>query len=254
MSTVSVLPDGPEYREVPDCPGFMAGSDGSLWTCWTPGRWPQRTGRWRRVNSTPTTHCGHLRVLLRTAAGFRVTDFLHRVILITFVGPCPDGMISCHDPDHNPANNATTNLRWATPTANSADTKKHGRHAAGGSHPSAKLRDEDVPEVFRLRKEGWTHDAIAERFAVGRLLITKVLLRKRYGHVAVDNQLLPKRAVGRHVRGSTHHNAKLTEVAVREIRALKLEGWTQKRIADKMGVSQETVQGILTGRYWKHVM
>ncbi len=253
MSDVSLLPAGPEYREVPDCPGYMAGSDGVLWSCWTKGRWPRRTSKWWRVKGTPTTQGGHLRVVLRTAAGFRVTDFLHRVILTTFVGPCPDGMISCHDPDHNPANNAVGNLRWATPTANMDDCKKHGRFARGDMMPTAKLHDNQVIEVFRLRKAGWTHDAIAEKFSIGRLLVTKVLSRKRYAHVAVDEADLPKRAVGRHVMGEKHYRAKLTEQVVREIRTLRASGWTQRKIAEKIGVGQETVQGVLAGRNWAHV-
>jgi hypothetical protein len=248
------LPIGPEYREVPDCPGYMAGSDGSLWSCWTKGRWPQRTGRWWRVQSSVITASGHLRVNLRTASGFRTSEFLHRLILTTFVSPCPIGMVACHDPDPNPANCSVDNLRWATPTANSDDCKRHGRFARGEKMPQAKFRDEDVPEVFRLRRAKWTHDAIAEKFGVRRALITRMLLRLRYAHVEVaSKEPLPTRGAGRYAVGTKHPMAKVTEADVLEMRRLRSEGWIQKDIATKFSVKTATVQGILAGKYWRHV-
>lgn len=246
------LPVGPEYREVPGCPGYVAGDDGTLWSRWTGGRWPKDSGRWVRVNATPTTTAGHLRVCLRTEAGFRVFEFLHRVILTTFVGPCPDGTIGCHDPDPNPANCALTNLRWGTPTDNSEDCKRHGRFARGEKMPQAKLRDEDVPEVFRLRREGVTQQEIADRFGVRRLLITRILARHRYAHVAVrDTQQKPVK--GNYVRGATHHNAKLNEAKVAEMKRLRQEGWKQHALATRYGVAQCTVSDILKGKFWGHV-
>lgn len=255
MSDVSLLPSGPEYREVPDCPGYMAGSDGSLWSCWTKGRWPRRTAKWWRVKGTPTTQSGHLRVLLRTAAGFRVTDFLHRVILTTFVGQCPMGMIACHDPDHNPANNAVGNLRWATPTANSADTKRHGRHAQGASHPNAVLRDDDIPEVFRLRHAGKNHDEIAAVFGVRRAAITRVLLRHRYAHVDVGglDKLPQPKVEKKYATGERQWKAKLTEDDVREMRRLSNSGWLQEELAAKFGVGRGTVSFIVNRKSWSHV-
>lgn len=246
------LPEGTSYREVPDCPGYFAGEDGSLWKCWTGGRWPRRTDRWVRVRGTPTTQSGHLRVCLRTAAGLRVTDFLHRVILTTFVGPCPDGEIGCHDPDPNPANCALGNLRWATPTANAEDCKRHGRHPRGSQVARANLGDEDVPEVFRLRRAGMTHQAIADRFGIRRALVTRVLLRQRYSHVVVPDAASSP-VVGNYARGSRHPNAKLSDDSVAEMKRLSRGGWTQRALAKHFGVHQGTVCDILNGKYWSHV-
>lgn len=256
MSEVSVLPHGPEYREVPGCPGYMAGSDGTIWSCWTQGRWPKRTDSWRHASQRREKKAGaHISVLLRTASGFRVTEFAHRVILTTFVGPCPEGMIACHDPDPNPANNAVDNLRWATPTENMDDCKKHGRFANGAKHPHAKLRDEDIPEVFRLRHAGKNQDEIAGVFGVRRALITRILLRMRYAHVDVgglDKMPHPK-VRKKYATGEKHWKAKLTAENVREMRRLRAEGWIQKDLATKFGVGPGTVCGILNGKYWAHV-
>lgn len=248
------LPDGPEYREVPDCPGYFAGTDGSLWKCWTGGRWPRRVPTWVRVTGTPTTSGGHLRVVMRTAAGFRVTDFLHRVVLTTFVGPCPAGTIGCHDPDPDPANCAVGNLRWATPTANSEDCKRHGRFRSGSRVRTANLSSEDVARVFAMRRAGLTHRAIAGAFGVGRVGITRVLRGDRYRDEGAARDGCPAKATTtNHARGSRHPGSKLTEQQVAEMKRLRAEGWLQKKLAERYGVTAPTVSDILRGKYWSHV-
>jgi polyferredoxin len=51
--------------------------------------------------------------------------------------------------------------------------------------------------------------------------------------------------------GSRHHNAKLTEAQVLEMRAST--GLTRKQLAAAYNVSPGTVDDILSGRRWKHV-
>lgn len=48
-----------------------------------------------------------------------------------------------------------------------------------------------------------------------------------------------------------HHRAKLNAVAVAQIRALKLAGWTQAAIAVKYGVSQPTIGNIINCATWR---
>lgn len=54
-------------------------------------------------------------------------------------------------------------------------------------------------------------------------------------------------------RGSRHGSAKLTEDMVREARRLKGEGWTERELAARFGVSRTTMQNLLSGRSWSHV-
>lgn len=52
---------------------------------------------------------------------------VHRLVLLAFVGPCPQSMEGCHG-DGNPKNNHLANLRWDTSSANKRDIVKHGNH------------------------------------------------------------------------------------------------------------------------------
>jgi hypothetical protein len=50
-----------------------------------------------------------------------------RLVLETFVGPCPPGLECCHAND-NPADNRLINLRWDTRSANQVDRVHNGNH------------------------------------------------------------------------------------------------------------------------------
>ena len=50
---------------------------------------------------------------------------LHRLVLLAFVGPCPEGMEGRHR-DGNPLHCALTNLSWSTHGENLRDKRSHG--------------------------------------------------------------------------------------------------------------------------------
>ncbi|MDM3894746.1 NUMOD4 motif-containing HNH endonuclease [Mycobacterium intracellulare] len=52
---------------------------------------------------------------------------VHQLVLEAFVGPCPPGMEGCHW-DDDKKNNALTNLRWDTHSANELDKVRNGGH------------------------------------------------------------------------------------------------------------------------------
>lgn len=59
----------------------------------------------------------------------------------------------------------------------------------------------------------------------------------------------------RHVRGVRAKNHVITDDLVREIRLAVATGtFTQGEIADVIGVARETVNGIVNGRSWRHVV
>jgi hypothetical protein len=60
--------------------------------------------------------------------GIAVRRLVHEIVLTTFSGPRPDGLVSCHN-DGNKDDNSTANLRWDTPSENSFDVVRHGRNA-----------------------------------------------------------------------------------------------------------------------------
>lgn len=70
--------------------------------------------------------------------------------------------------------------------------------------------------------------------------------------------------IGNHARGETNGHAKLTEENVRYIRSVgelgrsrwprRLEPNSQAQLAEEFNVSPETINNILAGRVWKHLL
>lgn len=96
----------------------------------------------------------------------------HRVAWELTHGPIPDGLFVCHTCDIprcvNPAH-----LFLGTQADNMADMVAKGRARAlpppptiGEKHPQAKLTWRDVREMRQLRAQGWTLQALADRFGV----------------------------------------------------------------------------------------
>lgn len=67
---------------------------------------------------------GHLTIRLRRN-GEGKPFFVHRLVMAAFVGPCPDGMVVCHN-NGNGLDNRLDNLRYDTQSENMNDTKRHG--------------------------------------------------------------------------------------------------------------------------------
>lgn len=63
--------------------------------------------------------------------GVGKTMYAHRIVLEAFVGPCPDGMETCHK-DGDPTNNKLDNLRWDTSSENNLDQVRIGTHGMKG--------------------------------------------------------------------------------------------------------------------------
>jgi len=104
--------------------------------------------------------------------------YIHRLVLETYVGPCPEGMIACHN-DGNPADNRLENLRWDTYSSNEADKIKHGTLIYGENHKSAKLNNWQVRVIRRLLEFGnLTQKEIAALFNVANSTISYIKHKK----------------------------------------------------------------------------
>ena len=57
--------------------------------------------------------------------GKATTISIHRLVMLSFIGPCPSGMEVRHL-DGNSSNNNLKNLVYGTPEENSADKTRHG--------------------------------------------------------------------------------------------------------------------------------
>jgi hypothetical protein len=171
------------YRQIERLVGYRFGEDGSAWSQWKVGRYPVLTNEWRRL-STNRRKDGY--PLVRITIGGKPVDFkIHRLILEAFRGPCPFGLEALHW-DDNPLNFKLSNLRWGTREENIADSKRTGKffRSAGEAHHKAKLSEDQIRELRRLRAEGWTYPALADRFGITKANARMIAKRITWAHVA----------------------------------------------------------------------
>lgn len=95
------LPSGVHFRAVPGYGGkYIAGSDGSIWSL--------TVKRPLRVDA----HYRDRYLLVHLSDNNRrVSVYVHRLILLTFVGPRPKGLACCHK-NSDRQDNRLSNLCW----------------------------------------------------------------------------------------------------------------------------------------------
>lgn len=151
-------------------PGYYISKFGDVWSEKHSGKFL----RSRRVNKW-----GHRHIKLRKN-NWQYTKWIHRLILETFIGPCPEGMECCHN-NGNPADNWLDNLRWDTRTNNMADRIKHGTTNRGERCGLAKLNGLQVRVIRRLLEFGkLTQKEIAHVFNVGSTTICLINTGKNW--------------------------------------------------------------------------
>lgn len=99
-----------EWRTIPGWPDYQVSDAGRF----------ARTQNGVRV-VRKLTRKGYKIVSLYRGPLDRIQVGLHTLVMLAFVGPCPEGMEVCHN-DGNPENNALSNLRYDTRSANVTDS------------------------------------------------------------------------------------------------------------------------------------
>lgn len=173
-----------EFRDIPGFPGYRIGDDGSVWRLWVTCRSGRKlSDRWRLMRPSTTTR-GYRYLNLVPPEGGRFQTFrVHRLVLESFVGPCPDGM-ECRHLNGNKADNRLTNLMWGTPEENRDDNRSLGTYGRGETHTQAKLTESQVRAIReRYAAGGVLQRELAAEFGVGEITVWGIVNRRTWTHV-----------------------------------------------------------------------
>jgi hypothetical protein len=231
-----------EYRLIEECPGYVVGSDGSVWSSFRRGPRPSRQPRrWKKLGGHQNAF-GYIFV----GVGKRSLYPVHQLVAKYFIGPRPRK----HDIRHldgNPGNNRLENLAYGTRSENYADSVRHGTNyfkargsgsLTGEMSPSSKLTEREVQQVFRWSLDGVSGSEIARM--LGRAPNTvRYILRG----LTWPNSPGAKRTVALH--------RKLAQDQVRKIRELNAEGKTVCEISEICGCTQRVATNIIKGKTYK---
>jgi hypothetical protein len=107
---------------------------------------------------------------------------IHKVVLLSFVGPCPPGLLIRHL-DGNSHNNRLSNLCYGTNAENGQDQMRHGTFARGSRQGLAKLTEADIPLIRSRYAAGDRQLILAREFGVSQCTIGQVVRGVTWTHV-----------------------------------------------------------------------
>lgn len=169
------------FRGFPD---YRVGDDGSVWSRRVYGSKIRRIGPWWLMKQKGGNHKrGHLYVDLFRSVGKPERWFVHSLVILAFVGPCPDNLRECRHWNDVPSDNRVENLLWGTRSQNALDAVRNGKILHGERSCRAKLTDDQVRNIRLLASQGVRHKVIAEQHGCGRHYVAKIVCREIWKHL-----------------------------------------------------------------------
>jgi hypothetical protein len=249
--------NGPEvWREASGFPNYLISNYGRIYskprTIARKGSAPVYTDRNRDSTAAhtitrdgrfmnPSLSKGYPRVTLRRDGQTHYV-FAHQLLLLSFVGPVPEGQEVRHRNDKR-ADCRLSNLEYGTRAQNIADCKKNGGFRNGAAH----LDEKTVRDIFSKRE---THTAlsVAREFSVSPSTIESIFNGRTWTHLNLTTDTRKPRVK----RGSAHPRPTAKISAETALEILSSEG-TPTEIGLRYGISGQNVTHIKTGRTWNHV-
>lgn len=128
---------------------------------------------------------GHLYVLCNRRRGCQRKLYVHRAVLLAFVGLPQNGQESRHI-NGDPTNNKLENLCWGTRQENQLDRRKHGTAPIGEQSGASKLTETDVLQIRSLQGV-LTLRELAANYGVSHTAIRRAMLGITWSHLGDSN-------------------------------------------------------------------
>lgn len=172
-------------KTIPGFSNYIITKDGWVWSNPRRGSGCNLTGKWLK----PIKRNGYLYYnLWKNNKGCQVG--LHRLLLSTYVSPCPPGM-ECRHLNGNPADNRLENLAWGTRQENIQDAIKHGTHNClyrnrkGENNGRSKMTDAKVRVMRYLRHVAkFSIKDLMWQFDLGRTTVKEICSGKTWRHIS----------------------------------------------------------------------
>lgn len=140
---------------------------------------PEPDGCWTRVGNRGYSTPSGYTYLYKDG----VRDYAHRVSYRLYVGPLLDDELVRHTCDCPPCIRPDHLLK-GTDLDNSNDKVSRDRQSKGESQPAAKLTEEKVIKMRELHATGILQKDLAKQFGVSTGIVSEVIRRIRWKHVA----------------------------------------------------------------------
>lgn len=118
-------------------------------------------------------------VLSQGSEDSRKNRYVHSLVLETFVGPRPEGLV-CRHLDGDPNNNELSNLAYGSCAENCHDKIRHGNlHLAKLDERKVRI----IRGLHQIDPEQFTQARLSQIFGVNQSCISRVIRRQRWAWV-----------------------------------------------------------------------
>jgi hypothetical protein len=149
-------------------PGFLdmtISEDGRIW----------RNGK---LKSTPVAKNGY-RVVVNSVNNKSVTNTVHTLLALTFIGPKPEGHEVLHI-NGDRLDNRLCNLRYGTRWENMQDSLLHGTATIGTKNTQSKFTKESLAKAREMHLSGTKSIDVAKAFGVSYVTIRRIINGETY--------------------------------------------------------------------------
>jgi len=182
MSEVISIGDA---RLVPDFPDYCVNSSGEVFTKRPCTNFAGNPG-WRRLKGQENKRRGrkkqYLYVNVYRERGRMEKFYIHQLVLLAFVGPCPEGMEVRHL-DDNTLNNALSNLCYGTHLQNQQDAVQNRCYRYGENHQNARFTADEIRDIRQMAAAGIKYRVITEKYGINHSHISRIVKREIYASV-----------------------------------------------------------------------
>jgi len=125
---------------------------------------------------------GHLYVYLYNGKGKSKKMYVHRLVLMAWIGMPKNGQEARHFNDI-PYDNRIENLAWGSRIENVADKRKNGRIPIGEKSPSHRLTNEQVMDIRKRYSIGESAKDLSIEFGISHVNILAIIRGDNWSHL-----------------------------------------------------------------------
>lgn len=170
------------WKTIPEYPEYVISKGGVV------ARKLFRNGHVSKLLSEPrpiSTHRekrGYIRVFLHLN-GVRRSELVHRLMLMAFSGPCPDGM-ECSHLDGDPSNNSIENLKWVTRKENHRHKIIHGTHQSGEKNTFSSISETTAKNIVLSLLDGKSPTEVAKENNTTLAVVSGIRTGRTWTHIS----------------------------------------------------------------------
>jgi DNA-directed RNA polymerase specialized sigma subunit len=167
------------WKKIPNHSDYEVSNTGKV-RSWKIPRSKKRATQPKILKNRINDKVGYYNVTIYNDQGILKTHYIHRLVAQTFIPTEDPRHTVVRHLDDNRLNNNLENLAWGNQKDNAKDAIINGKIPVGTKAKHSKLSKRDILLAARMRKEGLTHQQIADILGVARSVVTALLSGKTY--------------------------------------------------------------------------